>query len=287
VFLANRSIWNRPFWSRIEKHLASLEALRLNPSPGESQGPEPEANVDRGELSKFEAAAPQWWDPKGASGALHAINPLRLGFVQSHGQVKNQKVLDVGCGGGLLTEALSQAGARVTGIDRGRTALAVAREHARGRGLTIDYRQATAESWAAQYPGRYDVVTCMELLEHVPDPQSVIRACTTLVKAGGNVIFATLNRNPKSYLFAILGAEYLLGLLPPGTHDWRRFIPPEALAGWAEDAGLTLSGASGLTYNPFITNYRLAGDMSVNYLLAFQKPAISRNCHACRPPEKA
>jgi 2-polyprenyl-6-hydroxyphenyl methylase/3-demethylubiquinone-9 3-methyltransferase len=279
--LLNQTFWNNPLWLHLERGLAGLEAWRLKGCrPGEPDHGEPDraspvrgdSNVDRRELSKFEATAPEWWDPKGPSGALHAINPLRLNFILDCGNVHQRQVLDVGCGGGLLCEALVRAGARVTGIDQGQSALSVARAHARQQGLSIEYQTATAEAWAHSHPQHYDLVVCMELLEHVPDPASVVAACAALAKPGGRVVFATLNRNAKSYLFAIFGAEYVLGLLPPRTHDWRRFIAPEALIRHAAAARLQPIAARGLTYNPFYRVYRLGRDMSVNYMLAFGKP---------------
>ena len=212
-----RSPWDHPLWSPLEKALYCLEKWRLNDrnqaaaiQDGTGQGNQ---NIDPGELLRFEAAAHEWWDPKGPSGALHAINPLRLRFITDGGSIEGQRVLDVGCGGGLLSEALARRGACVTGIDRGRTALNVARRHARAQGLVIDYQQGTAESWARNHANHYDLVVCMELLEHVPDGGSVIKACATMAKHGGRVVFATLNRNVKSYVFAILGGEYILKLL--------------------------------------------------------------------------
>ena len=269
-----RTPWNHPLWAPLENVLSGLEKVRLNArNPVETVGGCPEnQNIDPGELLRFEAAAHQWWDPRGPSGALHAINPLRLCFIANSGPLKNQQVLDVGCGGGLLSEALARKGARVTGIDRGRTALGVARSHARDQGLAIDYHQATAESWAGNYANHYDLVVCMELLEHVPDGGSVIDACAGMARPGGRVVFATLNRNLKSYIFAILGGEYILKLLPPRTHDWRRFVPPQELIRRAAGSGLAVDGAGGFTYNPFTGTYRLVRDMSVNYMLALGKP---------------
>ena len=274
-----RTVWNNPLWSPLEKVLAGFETQRLssagfNPPQTANRAT---ANVDPVELVKFESAAPQWWDPKGPSGALHHINPLRLQFIQGHCPLAKRQVLDVGCGGGLLAEALARAGADVTGIDQGATALAVAKGHARDQGLSITYRQATAEAWAGNQKGRYDIVACMELLEHVPDPKSVVSACAELVTSGGWVVFATLNRNVKSYLFAICAGEYLLNLLPPKTHDWRRFVPPEELARKAGRTGLKLAGATGISYNPLTRIYRLSADLSVNYMLAFRKPTLAGN----------
>jgi 2-polyprenyl-6-hydroxyphenyl methylase/3-demethylubiquinone-9 3-methyltransferase len=199
---------------------------------------------------------------------LHDINPLRANFIDEHSPVAEHKVLDVGCGGGILSEALAHRGADVTGIDMGESPLGVARLHAQESGLNIDYRQITAEDMAAEAPGEFDIVTCLEMLEHVPDPASVIQACARLVKPGGHVYFSTINRNPKAYAFAILGAEYVLKLLPRGTHDYRKFIRPSELSRWMRAANLELKTLTGMTYNPLTKRYKLdAHDVSVNYLL--------------------
>ena len=226
------------------------------------------SNVDAGEVAKFEALASRWWDRESEFKPLHDINPLRANFIDEHSPVAGRKVLDVGCGGGILSEALAQRGAEVTGIDMGEAPLGVARLHAQESGLTIDYRQITAEALAEQDAGQYDIVTCLEMLEHVPDPASVIRACATLVKPGGHVYFSTINRNPKAYVFAIVGAEYLLKLLPKGTHDYRKFIRPSELSRWMRAASLELKTLTGMTYNPLTKTYKLdPNDVSVNYLL--------------------
>lgn len=225
-------------------------------------------NVDSAEIAKFEALAARWWDPNSEFKPLHEINPLRANFIDQHSPVADKKVLDVGCGGGILTEALAQRGARARGIDMGEAPLGVARLHAQESGLDIDYRQITAEELAEQEPGRYDIVTCLEMLEHVPDPASVVAACARLVRPGGHVYFSTINRNPKSYLFAIIGAEYVLKLLPRGTHDYRKLIRPSELARWMRAADLELGTLTGMTYNPLTKTYKLdPKDVSVNYLL--------------------
>ncbi|UZJ45255.1 bifunctional 2-polyprenyl-6-hydroxyphenol methylase/3-demethylubiquinol 3-O-methyltransferase UbiG [Marinimicrobium sp. C6131] len=226
------------------------------------------SNVDAAEVAKFEALASRWWDRNSEFKPLHDINPLRANFIDEHSPVAGRKVLDVGCGGGILSEALAQRGAHVTGIDMGEAPLGVARLHARESGLNIDYRQMTAEALAEQEPGQYDIVTCLEMLEHVPDPASVIAACAALVKPGGHVYFSTINRNPKAYVFAIVGAEYVLKLLPRGTHDYRKFIRPSELSRWMRAAGLELKTLTGMTYNPLTRTYKLdPNDVSVNYLL--------------------
>lgn len=232
-----------------------------------------QANLDPAEIAKFEALASRWWDPNSEFKPLHDINPLRANFIDGHSPVAGQNLLDVGCGGGLLCEAMAHRGARVTGIDMGQAPLQVARLHALESQLNIDYQQALAEDFALQQPQAFDVVTCLEMLEHVPDPASVVAACARLVKPGGHLYFSTLNRNPKSYVFAIVGAEYLLGLVPKGTHDYGKFIRPSELAGWLRAAGLQLRHMTGMTYNPLTKHYRLVeSDLSVNYLVHAVKP---------------
>ena len=226
---------------------------------------------DPAEIHKFEAMAHQWWDRNGVMKSLHDINPLRLSYLESRIALKDTKVLDVGCGGGILSEAMASLGAVVTGIDMGEAALGVARLHLKESGLNVDYQQATAEQFAETHTDRFDVVTCLELLEHVPDPASVVAACKTLVKPGGDVFFATLNRNLKSFLFAIIGAEYILGLVRKGTHTYGKFIKPAELRGWAVDSGLTFRDLTGLHYNPFLKKYSLGGNAHVNYLMHFRK----------------
>ena len=228
--------------------------------------------VDPAELAKFSEIAHRWWDPGSEFRPLHEINPLRLAWiVERAGGIAGKDALDVGCGGGILAEAMAREGARVTGIDLSDKALGVAKLHGLESGVPVDYRLVAAEALAQQMPGRFAVVTCMELLEHVPDPASVVAACAALAAPGGTIVFATLNRNPKSYAFAILGAEYVLGLLPRGTHDWSRFIRPAELARFARRARLDLLAMSGMTYNPITRVYRLTHDTSVNYLAAYRK----------------
>jgi|SRR5688572_9000119 len=223
-------------------------------------------NVDPAELEKFGKLAHRWWDPEGEFRPLHDINPLRLEWIAGHAALEGAAVLDVGCGGGILTEAMARRGARVTGIDLSEKALRVAELHLHESKLPIEYRNTSVEEYAATRPGELDIVTCMELLEHVPDPASMVAACARLVRPGGRVFFSTINRNPKSYLFAVVGAEYVLGLLPKGTHDYMRFIKPSELARWSRAAGLRIEEVIGMTYNPITRRYRLAGDCDVNYL---------------------
>jgi len=230
------------------------------------------ANVDTAEIAKFEALASRWWDKNSEFKPLHDINPLRANFIDQHSPVAEQKVIDVGCGGGILSEALAQRGAQVTGIDMGEAPLSVARLHALESGVKVSYEKITAEEKAEQMRGEFDVVTCMEMLEHVPDPASVVKACATLVKDNGDVYFSTINRNLKSYTFAIVGAEYILKLLPRGTHDYSKFIRPSELAAWMRAAGLELQSITGMTYNPITKHYKLnPHDVSVNYLVHAKK----------------
>lgn len=225
-------------------------------------------NVDPAEVAKFEALASRWWDRESEFKPLHDINPLRANWIDHHARVAGKAVLDVGCGGGILCEALAHRGARVTGIDMGEAPLAVARLHSLESGVEVDYHHSSAEDFAANHTGQFDVVTCLEMLEHVPDPASVVRACAQLVRPGGHLFFSTLNRNPKSYAFAVLGAEYVLKLLPRGTHDYRKFIRPSELGTWLREAGLDVGHMTGLVYNPLTRGYRLKdGDVSVNYIV--------------------
>lgn len=232
------------------------------------------SNADASEIAKFEALAARWWDPESEFRPLHRINPLRLGWIeQIAGALTGRDALDVGCGGGILAEAMAHRGARVTGIDLAAKALKVAELHGLESGVAVRYEQIAAEDLAAREPGSRDVVTCMEMLEHVPDPASTVAACATLVRPGGWVFFSTLNRNAKSFLFAIVGAEYVLRLLPRGTHEYGKFIRPSELIGHARRAGLQQHSMIGLTYNPVTREYRLAsGDVSVNYLVACRRP---------------
>ncbi|MGO2133248.1 MAG: bifunctional 2-polyprenyl-6-hydroxyphenol methylase/3-demethylubiquinol 3-O-methyltransferase UbiG [Halomonas sp.] len=225
-------------------------------------------NVDTGEIAKFEALADRWWDPDGEFKPLHEINPLRLDFIDARAGLAGRRVIDVGCGGGILSESMAHRGADVTGIDLGEAPLAVARQHAEQAGVEVDYRCVSVEEMAAQHAGEFDVVTCLEMLEHVPDPASVVRACRQLVKPGGQVFFSTINRNPKAYALAIIGAEYVMGMLPKGTHDYSRFIRPSELAGWCRAANLEVCEQTGMTYNPLTRRFRLSPqDVSVNYLM--------------------
>jgi 2-polyprenyl-6-hydroxyphenyl methylase / 3-demethylubiquinone-9 3-methyltransferase len=225
-------------------------------------------NVDPAELAKFSALAHRWWDPTSEFRPLHEINPLRLAHIEKlAGGLKGKRILDVGCGGGILAEAMAAKGAQVTGIDLADKPLKVAMLHKMETGSTVDYRLVSAEELAAQSPGSFDIVTCMEMLEHVPDPPSTIRACAQLVRRGGQVFFSTINRNPKSFLFAIVGAEYVLKLLPKGTHEYERFIRPSELTRGCRDAGLTVTDLTGMTYNPLTKVYALGRDVDVNYLL--------------------
>jgi 2-polyprenyl-6-hydroxyphenyl methylase/3-demethylubiquinone-9 3-methyltransferase len=229
------------------------------------------SNVDQSEIDKFSALAHRWWDPTSEFKPLHAINPLRLGWIESVTSLTGKKVLDVGCGGGILAESLSKAGGIVTGIDLSNKALKVAELHQLESNTSVQYRSISAEDLAKEEPEQYDVVTCMEMLEHVPDPSSVVQACATLCKPGGSIFFSTLNRNPKSYLFAIIGAEYVLRLLPKGTHEYDKFIKPSELAGFTRQAGLELLEIKGMTYNPLTQIYRLGSDTDVNYMIATRK----------------
>ncbi|TBR45089.1 bifunctional 2-polyprenyl-6-hydroxyphenol methylase/3-demethylubiquinol 3-O-methyltransferase UbiG [Marinomonas agarivorans] len=225
-------------------------------------------NVDNEEIAKFEALANRWWDKESEFKPLHDINPLRTNYIDSKVSLAGKKVIDIGCGGGILSEAMAQRGATVKGIDMGEAPLNVARLHLKESKLSIDYEQTTAEAIAAREPEQYDVVTCLEMLEHVPDPSSVIKACAKLVKPGGHVFMSTINRNPKSYLFAIIGAEYILNMLPKGTHEYGKFIQPAELNNYSRLAGLETKELIGMTYNPLTKSYKLnAKDVSVNYLM--------------------
>ena len=224
-------------------------------------------NVDPAELEKFSELAHRWWDPASEFRPLHEINPLRLEWIDRHAQLSGKAILDVGCGGGILAEAMSARGARVTGIDLAGKALKVAQLHLRESMLPVHYEEASAEAYAESHAGAFDVVTCMEMLEHVPDPASTVAACAKLIAPGGRAFFSTINRNPKSYLFAVIGAEYILKLLPKGTHDYARFIKPHELAQWCRDAGLRLEEVIGMTYNPLTRRYSLGRDCGVNYLV--------------------
>ena len=232
-------------------------------------------NVDPAELEKFSELAHRWWDPQSEFRPLHEINPLRLDHIDRIAELQGKKVLDVGCGGGILAEAMAARGAQVTGIDLADKPLKVAQLHLLESGQQVDYRRIAVEELAQQAPASFDVVTCMEMLEHVPDPAAVVHACATLLKPGGHAFFATLNRNPKSYLFAIIGAEYVLNMLPRGTHDYERFIKPSELSSTCRRAGLETINLIGMTYNPFTKVYALEADTDVNYILSTSKPVQS------------
>ncbi|QTA79768.1 Ubiquinone biosynthesis O-methyltransferase [Desulfonema limicola] len=228
-------------------------------------------NVDINEINKFDKLASKWWDLSGESKSLHDINPLRSGYIKERAELKNARVLDLGCGGGILSEAMAAAGADVTGIDMGKEPLAAAKLHLEKSGYKIDYYQTTAESMAVSDPESFDLITCMELLEHVPNPGSVINACYKLLKPGGNIFFATINRTFKSFVFAIIGAEYILRLLPRGTHKFNKFVKPLEIEQWAEKAGFIKKDLSGMEYNPFTQKYFLSNNTKVNYLMHFYK----------------
>jgi len=231
-------------------------------------------NADPAELAKFSALAHRWWDPDSDFKPLHDINPLRLGYIAERcGGLAGKRALDVGCGGGILAEAMARAGAKVTGIDLSEKALAVARLHQLESGVEVDYRLVAAEALAKEEADGFDVVTCMELLEPVPDPGSLVAACAKLARPGGLAVFSTINRNPKAYLFAVIGGEYLLRLLPRGTHDYARFLKPSEVAGFARRAGLESDAVIGMTYNPIGRTYRLEADASVNYIASFRRDA--------------
>ncbi|TVS17208.1 MAG: bifunctional 2-polyprenyl-6-hydroxyphenol methylase/3-demethylubiquinol 3-O-methyltransferase UbiG [Gammaproteobacteria bacterium] len=229
-------------------------------------------NIDPAEVAKFEAMAHRWWDPEGDFRPLHDINPARLAWIAERHPLAGARVVDVGCGGGLLTEGMAQLGARVTGIDAGEAPLTVARLHGLESGVEVAYRQCAAEVLAGETPGAFDVVTCLEMLEHVPEPASVIRACAELARPGGDLFFSTINRNPKAWALAVVGAEYVLGLLPKGTHDYARFIRPSELARWIRTAGLELKEIAGMRYNPFTRDCRIDRDVDVNYIVHAVRP---------------
>ena len=247
----------------------------MNSPPHARAGAEGPArpNVDAAEIAHFNRMAQLWWDPHGKMGQLHAINDLRLAFITDRFQGAQPRVVDVGCGGGILAEALAKSGAQVTGIDLSELSLEIARQHAQKSGLDIDYRIQTVEQLAAAEAGTFDVVTCLEMIEHVPDPAAIVRACADLLKPGGWAFFSTISRTPKAFAQAIVAAEYILGLLPRGTHEYLRFIRPSELSGWCRAAGLQLQRLEGLTYNPLTRRYRLTPDTRVNYMLAARKPA--------------
>jgi 2-polyprenyl-6-hydroxyphenyl methylase/3-demethylubiquinone-9 3-methyltransferase len=231
----------------------------------------PTQNVDMAEIAKFDALASRWWDPAGEFRPLHEINPLRLDYIRQRADLDGSTTVDIGCGGGILAEGMSGLGADVTGIDMAEGPLAVARLHQAESGTNVNYRQMTAEALAEERPGQFDIVTCLEMLEHVPSPLAVTDACARLVKPGGHVFFSTINRNPKAFLFAIVGAEYLLRLLPAGTHEYEKFIRPSELESWARNADLEHKSSIGLHYNPVSREYSLGENVDVNYLMHFQR----------------
>ena len=233
-----------------------------------------EHNVDPSEIQKFEELASRWWDRNGEFKPLHDINPIRLNFINTGSPLSGKKVLDIGCGGGILAESMARADAVVTGIDMGKAPLSVARLHAVEEDLDVDYQQITAEQHAIDMPANYDIVTCMEMLEHVPDPSSVINASMQLVKPGGSVYFSTINRNAKSFMFAIIGAEYVMKLLPKGTHDYSKFIRPSELDVWARQAGIELVNIEGISFNPLTNMFRSSHDVDVNYMVHYKRPEI-------------
>lgn len=231
-------------------------------------------NVDSAEIAKFEAIATRWWDLESEFKPLHEINPLRTNYIEEHAPLAGKKVLDVGCGGGILSEGMALRGAQVTGLDLGQANLDTANLHALESGVQVDYQCVPVEDFADAHPESFDIVTCLEMLEHVPNPESIVRACAKLVKPGGKVFFSTINRNPKSYLMAVIGAEYILKLVPTGTHDYEKFIKPAELARWCRPVGLTQVHMTGMTYNPISKNYKLVdNDVDVNYLVACEKAA--------------
>lgn len=233
-------------------------------------------NVDEVEIRKFESLAARWWDPDSEFKPLHDINPLRMSYISRFVNPAEKKVLDVGCGGGILAEAMAHHGADVTAIDMADASLAVAKLHQLESKLDINYQKSTAEQFAKSHAQQFDLVTCLELLEHVPAPASVVQACHDLLKPGGTLVFSTINRNPKSYLFAIIGAEYLLKLLPRGTHDYAKFIKPSELAGWCRNSALNLQDQIGMSYNPFNRKYSLENNVDVNYIACYRKPEQSQ-----------
>ena len=232
-------------------------------------------NLDHDEVNKFDELAAKWWDKDGEFRPLHQINPLRVDFIEERSSMKDKKVLDVGCGGGILAEALSELGANVTGIDASENTIGVAKSHSRSIGSDVIYIQNTIEEFISSHPNeKFDVITCLEMLEHVPSPNEIIKSCSNLLKDDGNIFFSTINRNPRSYLFAVIGAEYILNLLPKGTHDYEKFIKPSELAKWIRKAGLNSKETIGLSYNPITGNYWLGKDIQVNYMVHAKKENI-------------
>lgn len=228
-------------------------------------------NVDDAEIAKFDALASRWWDPAGEFRPLHEINPLRLDYIRQRTRLRGRRALDIGCGGGILAESMAASGASVIGIDMAEGPLAVARLHKAESGAAVEYERSTAEAYAIEHAGEFDIVTCLEMLEHVPEPMQVVASCADLVRPGGDVFFSTINRNPKAFLFAIVGAEYLLRLLPAGTHEYEKFIRPSELEAWARHAGLELKGSIGLHYSPLSREYSLGHNLDVNYMMHFRR----------------
>ena len=232
-------------------------------------------NLDHDEVNKFDELAAKWWDKDGEFRPLHQINPLRVDFIEERSSVEGKKVLDVGCGGGILAEALNELGANVTGIDASENTIGVAKSHSSSIGSDVIYIQNTIEEFISSHPNeKFDVITCLEMLEHVPSPNEIIKSCSNLLKDDGNIFFSTINRNPRSYLFAVIGAEYILNLLPKGTHDYEKFIKPSELAKWIREAGLNSKETIGLSYNPITGNYWLGKDIQVNYMVHAKKENI-------------
>ena len=243
--------------------------MSVEPTPGADQSP----NIDEADVARFSALASRWWDPDGEFSPLHKLNPVRTEYVARHVSLAGANVVDVGCGGGLLSESLAARGANVLGIDASEEALMAARDHLDASGLAVEYRTATAEALAESEPGRFDAVTCMELVEHVPHGAALVAACARLARPGGTVVFSTINRTPKAYALAILAAEYVLGMLPRGTHDYARFVRPSELARWGRSANLRLRDVTGVAWSPLAQRFRLQRDPAVNYLAAFETPA--------------
>jgi len=233
--------------------------------------PNTNTNFDKHELAKFEALAYRWWDTENEFKPLHDINPLRLNFIDEHAGLKSKKILDIGCGGGILAESMAKQGAEVMGIDLGGASLTVAKLHAKEQNLDVDYQAISAEALADQQPASFDIVTCMEMLEHVPDPAAIVKACSKLVRPDGHVFFSTINRNPKSFLFAIVGAEYILNLLPKGAHEFEKLIRPSELDHWIRRSSMHTNEIVGINYNPLNKSYKLSADISVNYLIHAKK----------------
>ncbi|MFT5114469.1 MAG: 2-polyprenyl-6-hydroxyphenyl methylase/3-demethylubiquinone-9 3-methyltransferase [Parasphingorhabdus sp.] len=229
-------------------------------------------NVDPAEIEKFESLASRWWDPDSEFKPLHDMNPVRLDYINDRANLQASNAVDIGCGGGILSEAMCRAGAAVTGVDMGTTPLMIARLHAQDNNLDINYRQCTAEELAIEKPGKYDVVTCMEMLEHVPDPAAIVQACSQLLRPGGEVFFSTINRNAKAWLMAIVGAEYILNLLPKGTHHYKNLIRPSELASWARHSGLIIKDITGIHYNPFTKGFKIGAGVDINYIVHAKRP---------------